>query len=353
MYRIPHGNLTIDQSAVRGAQIDEERSGTCMIDAEPVIKNEIAASNRKTGYLKTWRQFKKNRFLLMLTLPMVLFIFVFKYIPMFGVVLAFKKFQFNKGIWGSDWIGSSNFKFLLESPDLLRIVRNTLGYNFVFILLNLAGALFIALLLYEITNRKLIKTYQSIMFLPHFLSWVVIAYMAFAFLNPRAGMLNQFLEWFGYAPLDYYNLARPWIYIIPIAQLWKEIGMAAIIYYAGLMGIDPTYYEAAKLDGAKKLQMLTHITLPSLYPIMTILTILAIGQIMEADFGLFYQLPMNSTTVYSTTDVIDTYIFRALTVNGDIGISTATGLIKSCVGLVLVLGTNAIVRKINADNSLF
>ncbi|GAA3409948.1 ABC transporter permease [Paenibacillus hodogayensis] len=325
-----------------------------MSKVRPAMRQQtLASSNRGAGLLRWWKPFKKNRFLLLLTLPMVLYILVFKYVPMFGAVVAFKKFQFNKGIWGSDWIGLSNFRFLLESPDLWRIVRNTLGYNSAFIVLNLAGALFVALLLYEITSRKLLKVYQSVMFFPHFLSWVVVAYMAYAFLNPRSGMLNQLLEWMGRAPLDYYNLAEPWIYIFPIAQLWKEIGMGAIIYYAALMGVDPTYYEAAKIDGANKLQMIVHVSLPALYPVMTILTILAIGQILEADFGLFYQLPMNSTTVYATTDVIDTYIFRALTVNGDIGMSAATGLIKSCVGFVLVLATNAIVRKRNSDNALF
>ncbi|MEK8128026.1 ABC transporter permease subunit [Paenibacillus filicis] len=325
-----------------------------MSKVQPAMKQQmLTASQRSAGSLRWWKQFKKNRFLFMLTLPMVLFIFVFKYVPMFGAVVAFKKFQFNKGIWGSDWIGFSNFRFLLDSPDLWRIVRNTLAYNSTFILLNLAGALLVALLLYEITSRKLLKMYQTVMFFPHFLSWVVVAYMAYAFLNPRSGMLNRLLEWAGYAPLDYYNLADPWVFIFPLAQLWKEIGMGAIIYYAALMGVDPTYYEAAKIDGANKLQMLVHVSLPFLYPVMTILTILAIGQILEADFGLFYQLPMNSTTVYATTDVIDTYIFRALTVNGDIGMSAATGLIKSCVGFVLVVGTNALVRRMNSDHALF
>ncbi|WP_284642020.1 ABC transporter permease [Paenibacillus silviterrae] len=324
-----------------------------MSKVQPAMKPQTRAQQIKAGTPGWWKQFRKNRFLLMLTLPMVLFIFVFKYVPMFGAIVAFKRFQFNKGIWGSEWIGFSNFKFLLDSPDLWRIVRNTLAYNSAFITLNLAGALLIALLLYEMSSRKLLKAYQTVMFFPHFLSWVVVAYMAYAFLNPRSGMMNQLLEWMGYAPLDYYNLAGPWVYILPIAQLWKEIGMGAIIYYAALMGIDPTYYEAAKIDGASKFQMMFHVSLPFVYPIITILTILAVGQILEADFGLFYQLPMNSTTVYATTDVIDTYIFRALTVNGDIGMSAATGLIKSCVGFVLVIGTNALVRKINSDNALF
>ncbi|WP_411830658.1 ABC transporter permease [Paenibacillus macquariensis] len=288
-----------------------------------------------------------------MTLPLVIYVFIFSYVPMFGAIVAFKRYQFNKGILGSDWVGLSNFKFLFESPDLWRIVRNTLGYNTVFIILNLLGSVFVALLLYEITSKKLLKVYQSIMFYPHFLSWVVVAYMAYAFLNPRSGMLNQWLSDLGLGAVDWYNKSGPWIYIMPLANMWKEIGVSAIIYYAGLLGVDPTYYEAAKIDGASKWKIITKISVPFLYPLMTILTILAIGHIFSADFGLFYQLPMNSPTIFSSTDVIDTYIFRALIDNGNIGMSSAAGLTKSILGLLLVLGTNAVVRKINSDNSLF
>ncbi|CAN7425249.1 ABC transporter permease [Paenibacillus sp. LjRoot56] len=300
-----------------------------------------------------WKDFRKNKVLLALTLPLVIYVTIFSYVPMFGAMVAFKRYQFNKGILGSEWVGLSNFKFLFGSPDLWRIVRNTLGYNSAFIVLNLVGSVFVALLLYEITSKKLLKTYQSIMFYPHFLSWVVVAYMAYSFLNPRSGMLNQWLADLGLGTIDWYNKSGPWIYIMPIANMWKEVGIGAIIYYAGLLGIDPTYYEAAKMDGASKWQILTKISVPFLYPLMTILTILAIGHIFTADFGLFYQLPMNSPTVYSSTDVIDTYIFRALTDSGNVGMSSAAGLTKSVLGLLLVVGTNALVRRINADNSLF
>jgi putative aldouronate transport system permease protein len=302
---------------------------------------------------REWRDFGKNKFLLILALPMIIFTFIFSYLPMFGIIVAFKRYQFNKGILGSDWVGFANFKFLIQSPDLWRIVRNTLGYNSVFIILNLVVSVGVALLLYEVVGKRLLKTYQTIMFFPHFLSWVVVAYMAYAFLNPRSGMLNQLMEKFGWAASDWYNTPGAWVYILPLANLWKDVGMAAIIYYAGLMGIDPTYYEAAKIDGANKWQIVTKISLPFLYPVMTILTILAIGHIFTADFGLFYQLPMNAPTLYSTTDVIDTYIFRALIDMGNIGMSSAAGLAKSVLGFALVLATNAIVKRINADNSLF
>lgn len=301
---------------------------------------------------KTWKDFKKNKVLLLLTLPLVIYVLIFSYIPMFGVIVAFKRYQYNKGILGSDWVGFSNFKFLFGSSDLWRIVRNTLGYNSMFIIVNLFGSILIALLLYEITSRKLLKTYQTIMIYPHFLSWVVVAYMAYAFLNPRSGILNSWFEYLGWTSIDWYNMSRPWVFIFPFANMWKEVGMGAIIYLAALLGVDQTYYEAAKIDGANKWQIVTKISLPFLYPLICILTILAIGHIFSADFGLFYQLPMNSPTIFNTTDVIDTYIFRALLVSGNIGMSSAAGLAKSVIGLVLVLATNAIVRRINSDNSL-
>lgn len=299
------------------------------------------------------QDFHKNKFLLALTLPMVIYVFVFSYLPMFGSIVAFKRYQFNKGILGSDWTGFDNFRFLIQSPDLFRIVRNTLGYNSVFIISSLAASVAVALLLHEITSRKLLKLYQSVMFFPYFLSWVVVAYMVYAFLNPRSGMLNQWFDSLGWTTIDWYNHAPAWIYIFPVANLWKDIGMSAIIYYAALVGIDPAYYEAARIDGASRFQIVMRISLPFLYPLMAILTILAIGHIFSADFGLFYQLPMSSPTIYETTDVIDTYIFRALIDLGNIGMSSAAGLMKSVLGFLLVIAANAIVRKINADNSLF
>ncbi|GBF77320.1 sugar ABC transporter permease [Paenibacillus sp. 598K] len=308
------------------------------------------AINRKRQFLK---QFRKNKFLLALTLPMVIYTFIFSYTPMFGAMVAFKRYQFDKGILGSEWVGLSNFKFLFTSPDLVRIVRNTLGYNALFIVSTLLASVAIALMLYELTSKKLLKAYQSVMFFPHFLSWVVVAYMVYAFLNPRSGMLNQWFGSLGLEAIDWYNNTTAWIYIFPIASLWKTIGMNAIMYYAALLSVDPTYYEAAKMDGASRWKIITNISLPFLYPLMTILVILAIGHIFSADFGLFYQLPMNSPTLFATTDVIDTYVFRALMELGNIGMSSAADLTKSVLGFILIITVNAVVRKINPDRSLF
>lgn len=305
-----------------------------------------AAGLRKTG-------FKKNSMLLVLTLPMLIYIFIFSYIPMAGAVVAFKQFNYRDGLFGSKWIGLSNFKFFFTSPDAMTITVNTVGYNALFIVINLIFSVFFSILLYEISSRFFLKFYQTTMFIPSLLSWVVVAYMAYAFLNPRSGMLNQLLSAFGNAPLDWYSLPEPWYVIMPLANLWKGLGGGVLLYYASLMGLDKEYIEAASIEGANKPQIARYITLPSLYPLITMMTILNIGHIFSADFGLFYQLPMDSPMLYKTTDVLDTYVYRALAQTGNIGMSSAASLYKSVVGFVLVVVSNLIVKKYNSDNALF
>lgn len=302
-----------------------------------------------------WEVFKKNWTLLALSLPMIIYLFIFNYIPMFGIVLAFKNFNYRQGILGSPWVGFDNFKFFFQSSDMVRVVRNALCYNAVGIFLGVVVSVALALLLFELSNRILLRTYQTLMFIPHLLSWVVVAYMVYAFLNPRAGILNRWLhDYFGYTEsINWYNDAFKWIFIIPFAYVWKSVGMNALIYYASLMGIDEEYFEAASIEGATRLQIVKNITLPFLYPTVTILTILAIGKIFNSDFGLFYQLPMGSTSILATTDVIETYTFRALMDLGNIGLSSAVGLVQSVVGLILVLLTNWITRKIDPERALY
>lgn len=308
----------------------------------------------KQGWLATLtRDFAKNQFLLFLTLPMVIYILIFKYLPMVGAIVAFKSYRFDQGIFGSRWVGFENFRFFIQSPDLYRLLRNTIAYNLVFLLLNTVLAIILALLLYELTSRWVLKIFQTIIFMPYFLSYVVVAYVLYAFLNPVSGLLNQWLQGFGLETIDWYNKAAAWVYIFPITVEWKFVGLNSLYYYAALMGINSTYFEAAKIDGASKFKMARYISVPSLYPLMTILLILGIGDIVESDFGLFYQLPMNSPTILSTTDVLDTYIFRALISWNDIGMSAAVGLAKSVVGLILIVIANAIVKRINEENTLF
>lgn len=283
----------------------------------------------------------------------VLLVFVFNYLPMVGIVIAFKNYKFGRGIWGSDWVGFDNFKFFFKSSDFTRITWNTLYMNFIFIVLGTVSAIAVALLLYHIKSRKMTKIYQTIMITPNFISWVVASYMVYAFLNPRYGMVNTILEMFGKNSVDWYAKADAWPLILTIAYIWKHVGMDSVLYYASLMGIDSTYFEAAEVDGANRFQVVKSIMLPMLVPLITILTIMKVGGIFNADFGLFYQLTRDSGMLYKTTDVIDTYIFRAMREVGDMGRSAAVGLVQSVVGLILVLTTNHIVKKFNADNALF
>lgn len=286
---------------------------------------------------------------------MMIVVSIFSYIPLAGLIVAFKDYSYRDGILSSPFCTPilKNFEFLFKSPDTFRIIRNTLGYNFAFIILTLIISVTIAILLNEVRSRKALKVYQTTMFIPYFLSWVVISYIVYAFLNPRLGYLNAISASVGGETLDWYNTPQAWVFIITFLQIWKTVGMNVLMYYASLMSIDTSYYEAAAIEGASRWQMIKRITLPMLYPMMIILTILAVGKIMNSDFGLFYQVPMDSKTLYATTDVLETYVYRALIENGNVGMSSAAGFLKSCVGFILVVITNSVVKKVNPDYALY
>ncbi len=297
----------------------------------------------------------QNLSLILMALPMMVIVAVFSYVPMGGLIVAFKNYSYRDGILKSPFCTPlwKNFEFLFKSPDTYRIIRNTILYNLAFIVLTLVISVALALMLNEIRSRRALKVYQTTMFFPYFLSWVVVSYVAYAFLNPRLGYLNAIAAVNNGETLDWYNTPKAWIAIIIILQLWKTIGMNVLMYYASLMSMDSTYVEAAVIDGADHWQTIRYIILPQLYPMMIILTILAVGKIMNSDFGLFYQVPMDSKTLYETTDVLETYVYRALINSGNIGMSSAAGFLKSVVGLVLVLLTNAAVKKIDPKYGLF
>ncbi len=291
--------------------------------------------------------------LITLALPTILHIFIFSYIPMFGVIIAFKHFRVDLGIFKSPWVGFRNFHFFFQSQDAWRITRNTIGLNFLFILGGTICAIIFALMMFEITKRIAVKTYQTIAILPTFLSWVVVGYMTYALLETDTGLINQMRYSLGFEKMSWYTQPQYWPIILLLVNTWKGVGYTSIIYYAGLMGIDDTYFEAAALDGASRLQQIRYISLPFIVPLITILAILSIGSIMRADFGLFFNVTRNVGALYPTTDVIDTYVYRALVMVGNIGMSSAAGLFQSFVGFVLILTTNYFVRKIQPDNSLF
>lgn len=273
---------------------------------------------------------------------------------MFGLIIAFKDINFAKGILGSDWIGLKNFEYLFSTRDAFVITRNTILYNGGFIIINTVLAIAVAIMLNEIKNKLAKSFYQSVILMPFLISMVIVSYLGFAFLSEDVGYLNNtILPLLGLDGFAWYSEAKYWPYILTFINMWKGIGFLCVIYLAAIIGIDQEFYEAATLDGANKWQQIIHITIPSIMPVIIMMTLLAIGRIFYSDFGLFYQVPMNSGSIYDTTNVIDTYVYRGLMQLGDIGMSAAAGLYQSIVGFVLVLVSNYLVRRKNKENALF
>ncbi|MBB6694055.1 sugar ABC transporter permease [Cohnella xylanilytica] len=286
--------------------------------------------------------------------PGLAYLAVNNYLPLFGLAIAFKDINYRKGIWNSDWIGFRNFEYLFKTSDAWLITRNTLLYNAAFIVLGLALAVAIAILLSEIRNRFASRLYQSIILLPFLISIILVSYLVYAMLSMDTGFLNKsVLPVLGLDPIDWYSEPKYWPFILTAVHLWKGAGYSCIVFLAAIVGIDPEYYEAAKLDGASKWMQIRKITMPMITPVVIMLTLLGIGRIFYSDFGLFYQVPMNSGALFETTNVIDTYVFRGLMQLGDIGMSSAAGFYQSLVGFVLVLVSNYVVRTINKENALF
>ena len=292
--------------------------------------------------------------LYLMMLPGAIYLIVNNYIPMFGMIIAFKKVDFSKGIFASDWIGLKNFEFLFASDDAAVITRNTILYNVAFIFLNTTLGILFAIFICDILNKRLKKLYQSAILFPFLMSMVIVGYIVYAFFSMQSGIVNKtILPLLGKDPIFWYNEPKYWPAILIFVNTWKGIGYGCLIYISAINGIDPTYYEAAELDGAGKLKQIWHITLPCILPSIITLTLLSIGKIFYSDFGLFYQVPRDSGMLYSTTNVIDTYVYRGLMKQGNIGMSSAAGVYKSVVGFVLVLLSNLVVRKVSKENALF
>ncbi|MFD0696572.1 ABC transporter permease [Paenibacillus sp. GCM10027628] len=300
------------------------------------------------------KRVKKYKVLLLMTLPGVLYFLINNYVPMFGVVIAFKNINFTDGIWGSEWIGFKNFEYLFKTQDAFIITRNTLLYNIVFIVLNTVIAIALAIMLNEIKNRILSRTYQSLILLPYLISMVIVGYLVLAMLDVEKGYMNKtVLPFLGLGEIPWYSETKYWPYILTIVSVWKGVGNLCIVYLASIIGIDHEYYEAATIDGASKWQQITRITIPLITPVITMMTLLAIGRIFYSDFGLFYQVPLNTGLLMPVTNTIDTYVYRALINLGDIGMSSAAGLYQATLGFILVIVSNFVVKKINKDNALF
>ncbi|MDR2751560.1 MAG: ABC transporter permease subunit [Clostridiales bacterium] len=296
-------------------------------------------------------RFQKNKELFFLALPGTLLFFVFSYLPLYGLILPFKNYKANEGFFKSAWAGFNNFRFLF-SGDAWRITRNTVGFNAIFIALSLIVSVSFALMLFEL-SAKFVKLYQTVLFIPYFISWVVASYIGMCLLDMNYGFLNRIIEFFGGEAKLWYNTPKYWYVIAPLANLWKGVGYSTIIYYTALLGINAELYEAAELDGARKWQRVIHISLPMIKPLIIMLTLMSIGGIIRSDFGLFFSFTTDSKALYPVTDVIDTYVYRALRKLQDVGMSSAAGLYQSVVGFVLVLASNWMVRKVDPESSLF
>lgn len=298
---------------------------------------------------------RENLALLLMTVPGLALMLLFSYLPMGGAIIAFKNYRAADGLFASAWVGFKNFEFLFASGTAWRITLNTLALNAAFILTTLVAALALALLINEVRhrNRWLVGFYQSALFFPFFVSYVIVSYFAFAVFSTDNGLANKFLSGVGLDPVRWYAEPRYWPWILVLVNLWKGVGFSVVIYLSGMLGIDPEYFDAAAMDGASKWQQVRFITLPLLAPLITINVLLQIGRIFFADFGLFYFVPRDSSLLYSTTDVIDTYVFRALRSLGDFGMAGAAALYQSVVGFLLVLFSNWIVKRRDPERALF
>jgi len=307
--------------------------------------------NKKSKRMKVY---KEHWPLYLMMLPGLLYLLVNNYIPMSGIVIAFKRLNFAEGIWKSPWVGLDNFKFLFSSPDAWIITRNTLLYNVAFIVVNMVVGIAIAILITEVRNSKMKKLYQSAILLPFLMSMVILSYIVYALLSSENGLINNsILTALHIDPVQWYQEPKYWPAILIIANCWKGVGYGCLIYIASLIGIDPSFYEAAQLDGATKWQQITRITLPCLVPTIITMLLLSIGRIFYSDFGLFYQVPMNSGVLFPTTNVIDTYVYRALIEQGNISMSSAAGVYQSLVGFVIVMLSNWVVGRVDKDRALF
>ena len=291
--------------------------------------------------------------LLLLCLPALIAYILFQYVPMAAAItIPFKNYKFSEGILGSDWAGLSNFKWIVSSTSMGRVLRNTVAYGAWFMIIGPVTNVIIALLLFEIRSRKALKAYQTIITFPNFMSMVIVGYVAYAVLSPKSGLMNQVLRALGKDPVDVYMNAGYWPLILTIVNIWKGIGMGSMMYFASLMGVDTSLYEAAEIDGANRFQRMRYISIPHLVPLVCIFTILGAGSLINGNFDLFYIIPRNSTILYETTDILNTYVYRALK-NGTYAMGASVGLVQSVVGMILVITTNLIVNKISPDNSVF
>ncbi|MCM3042376.1 ABC transporter permease subunit [Paenibacillus motobuensis] len=298
-------------------------------------------------------EFSKNRYLYLLALPGTLFLIVFAYIPMSAHLLAFKYFRLSDGLWGSKWVGFDNFRYFFSGNDWLRVTYNTLFLNGLFLVFGLGFAVMLAIFLSEVISPLFKRVAQSFVFLPYFISWIVISMMTQALFSTSEGIINKTLNSLGFEGVEWYLTPSVWPAILTIIYIWKFAGYNSIIFLAGITGISPEYYESAKLEGATRFQQMIYITLPLLRPIILLMLLLGVGRIFYGDFGMIYAIVGDIGVLYPTTDVIDTFAYRALRQLGNFSTSSAVVLYQSVMGLITVVIFNAIAKRIDTDSRLF
>lgn len=303
---------------------------------------------------KTFKKMRRCWPMYLMLLPGVVYIFINSYLPLPGITLAFRQYNFRDGIYHSPFVGLKNFEFLFKTKDAWNITRNTIVYNIVFIVLGTVSAIAVAIFLNEIKSKMARKVYQTCILIPYLVSIVVVSYIVYAFLSSGDGFINKgILNPLGFSSISWYDEPGYWPVILVLVNLWKGIGYNSIMYYAMIVAIDQTYYEAAVMDGATKWQQIKYITLPGLKPTIIILTLMSIGRIFYSDFGLFYQVTMNSGKLIPVTNTIDTYVYRGLMAGSNMGMTAAAGLYQSAIGFILVILANYIVRRLDPDSALF
>jgi len=298
-------------------------------------------------------ELRKNKKLYIMFLPVGLYFFVFAYLPMPGIVIAFKEFSYSGGIFGSKWNGLDNFKYFFESGKLLQVTFNTVFYNLIFLTLSTVLSIFLAILIAEMTGKYFKKLVQSFIFLPFFISWVTVSAFVYNIFNFDFGLLNRFLNSIGHQPIDIYSEPNLWVFLLPLFYIWKSIGFSSVLYLSAIMGIDNECYEAAKIDGATIIRRIWSITIPLLKPTVIILVMLGLSRIMRGEFDMFYQLIGNNGLLADKTDIIDVLVFRSLVGNNDFGMASAAGFYQSVLCFILILSANWAVKKQNKENALF
>ena len=320
-----------------------------------VSKRELTPSEKSYQRQRRKRRFLQYLPLYLMLLPGAAYLIINNYLPMAGLLIAFKKINYSLGILKSPWVGLSNFKYLFSNNDALIAIRNTILYNLGFIVLGNLLAITVAIALDSAKNKYFKQVSQIVYLIPFLLSTVIVSYIAFAFLSPSNGFMNNtILPLFGVEdPIKWYNEAKYWPAILNIVFLWMSFGYSSILYYSAVISIDKTYYEAAVVDGASTWKQIIHITLPGIKPTIITLVLLAVGRICYSDFGLFYLIPQHSGLLYSTTQTIDTFVYRALLELNDVGRSSAAGFLQSIFGFILVFGANLLVNKLDKESALF